>query len=331
MSSSKKRALIFGIGGQDGSHLARWLLDHEYDVHGTSRTASPRQNLHRIGVADRVTVHRTDVTNIGRVQRLIDAVGPDEIYYLAGQSSVGESFAQPVETFMGQVVGVLNVLEALRSLKLRARVFNASSSEIFGDISEPANEETRLAPCTPYGVAKAASTLLVRTYRKNFGLFACSGIMFNHESPLRPENFVSQHVIRGVIEIAKKRKHELVLAETAMVRDWGWAPDFVECMWRMLQEDQPEDYVIATGIGNSLAVFVERAFRYFDLDSRAFVTVNPDRARPTDIALSVGNPAKAAQQLGWKAKVVMPQLVDTLIEVALKEENDKTSGALDRA
>jgi GDPmannose 4,6-dehydratase len=223
------------------------------------------------------------------------------------------------------------VLEALRSLKLLARFFNASSSEIFGDLSEPAVEENKLAPYTPYGVAKAASTLLVQTYRRNYGLFVCSGIMFNHESPLRPENFVSQRIIRGVIEIAKKRKHKLALSETTMVRDWGWAPDFVECMWKMLQQDQPEDYVIATGIGNSLAVFVERAFRYFDLDSKEFVTIDPDRARPADITMSIGNPAKAARQLGWKATVVMPQLVDTLIEAALKEERDKTPNAPGRA
>jgi len=264
------------------------------------------------------------------VRDLINAVEPTEIYYLAGQSSVGKSFAEPVETFMGQVVGILNVLEALRTLKLPARVFNASSSEIFGDISEPAGEENKLAPCTPYGVAKAASTLLVQTYRKNYGLFACSGIMFNHESPLRPENFVSQHIIRGVIEIAEKRKRELVLIETAMVRDWGWAPDFVECMWRMLQQDRPEDYVIATGTGNSLAAFVERAFQYFGLNAKAFVTVSPSQARPADIASSVGNPAKAARELGWKAKVVMPKLVDMLIEAALKEEADATLDAMGR-
>jgi GDPmannose 4,6-dehydratase len=331
MSSNRKRALIFGIGGQDGSYLARLLVDRAYDVHGTSRTAGHGHNLHRLGVTDRVALHRTDVTDIGQVRDLINAVEPNEIYYLAGQSSVGKSFAQPVETFMGQVVGILNVLEALRSLKLPARVFNASSSEIFGDISEPATEENRLAPCTPYGVAKAASTLLVQTYRENYDLFACSGIMFNHESPLRPENFVSQHIIRGVIEIAEKRKRELVLIETAMVRDWGWAPDFVECMWRMLQQDRPEDYVIATGTGNSLAAFVERAFQYFDLDSKAFVIVNPDLMRPTDIALSVGDPAKAARQLGWKATIVMPQLVDALMEAVLKEENDETFGAVGRA
>jgi GDPmannose 4,6-dehydratase len=155
--------------------------------------------------------------------------------------------------------------------------------------------------------------------------------MFNHESPLRPRNFVSQHIIRGVIEITKKHKPKLALGEATMVRDWGWAPDFVECMWKMLQQDQPEDYVIATGIGTSLAVFVERAFRYFDLDSKAFVTTHTDRARPTDIAMSVGNPAKAARQLGWKATIVMPQLVDALIDAALKEDRDKAADTPGRA
>jgi GDPmannose 4,6-dehydratase len=331
MQSNTKRALIFGIGGQDGSYLARWLIDHGYDVHGTSRTSTDGQKLCRIRLAERVTIHRADVTDRASVRDIIIALRPDEIYYLAGQSSVAESFSEPVETFTSHAVGILYVLEALRLLKHKARVFNASSSEIFGDITEPATEENTIAPCTPYGAAKAASTLLVKAYRSAYGLFACSGIMFNHESPLRPEHFVSRRIIRGVIEIAKKRKHKLALAQTAMVRDWGWAPDFVQCMWLMLQQDHPEDYVIATGIGSSLALFAEHAFRYFDLDSKAFVTINPDRARPTDIAMSVGNPARAARQLGWKATIVMPQLVDMLIEAALKEERDKTSGAKGRA
>jgi len=331
MQSNTKRALIFGIGGQDGAYLARLLIARGYDVHGTSRSASYGHNLRRIGVAERLTFHRVDVTDASGVRQLIDAVRPGEIYYLAGQSSVAESFAQPVEAFMSNATGVLNVLEALRLIKHPARFFNASSSESFGDVSEPATEESALAPCSPYGVAKAASALLVKTYRRSFGLFACSGIMFNHESPLRPGNFVSQKIIRDVIEIARKRKHELILAETAMVRDWGWAPDFVECMWMMLQKDHPEDYIIATGIGVSLAAFAGRAFRYFDLDSKAFITIDQSRARPTDIAMSVGNPAKAMRQIGWKATTVMPQLVDTLIEAALKEADDKRSDALGRA
>ncbi len=325
MQSTARRALIFGINGQDGSYLARWLIDHGYELHGTSRTARHGQNLLRLGIAEFITIHRTEVTDSISVRNLIDDIKPDEIYYLAGQSSVAESFAQPVETFSSNATGVLNVLEALRLLRHHARFFNSSSSEVFGDVSEPSKEDSVLAPCTPYGVAKATSALLVKTYRKSYGMFVCSGIMFNHESPLRPEGFVSQRIIHGAIDIAKRRKRELVLGNLTVVRDWGWAPDFAECMWLMLQQDRPDDYVISTGIGTSLAIFAEHAFRYFDLDLKEFVSVHPSLVRPADIATSIGSSAKAARQLGWKAKIVMPKLVDTLIEAALKEEEDKTT------
>jgi len=323
MMRDSRCALIFGINGQDGTYLARLLIGKNYDVHGTSRTGSPGQNLCRINGTDRITVHRIEVTDSVSVQNLIGTLRPDEIYYLAGQSSVSVSFSQPAETFKSHVIGLLNVLEALRVLKHEARLFNASSSEIFGEISEPATEENKHVPCTPYGVAKSASMALVQTYRQIYGLFACSGIMFNHESPLRSENFVSRRIIQTVIDISKGRKKELVLIETSMIRDWGWAPDFVECIWMMLQQDRPEDYVIATGKGSSLAAFVERAFQYFNLDPNEFLTINRERARSADIAVSVGNPAKAARQLGWKATLVMPQLVDTLIEAELRDECDR--------
>src|SRR5262249_28352451 len=254
MTGQSRRALIFGITGQDGSYLAAELLTHGYAVHGTSRAAgSPAANLERLGIADEVHVHQIPLLDYANVANVVNAVTPTEIYNLAGQSSVGQSFVQPAEAFTSHAVVVLNILEAIRSIRPQTRFYNAGSSEALGDTgTTPADEAAPLRPWTPYGAAKAAAIHLVQSYRRSFGLFACTGIMFNHESPLRPENFVSQRVVRGAIAIAEKRGGPLALGNLEIVRDWGWAPDFVESMRLMLQRVEPEDFVIATGVASSL-------------------------------------------------------------------------------
>jgi GDPmannose 4,6-dehydratase len=319
MTGERRRALIFGITGQDGSYLAAELLGHGYEVHGTSRAAGGiAVNLERLGIADRVHVHQVPLLDHAKVAEVVRAVAPAEIYNLAGQSSVGQSFVQPVEAFTSHAVVALNILEAIRANRPQARFYNAASSEAFGDTGTmPADDAASLRPWTPYGAAKAAAIHLVESYRRSFGLFACTGIMFNHESPLRPESFVTQRVVRGAIAIAQKRSGPLVLGNIEIVRDWGWAPDFVESMWLMLQQNEPEDFVIATGIATSLEAFVDRVFQRLGLHWKDHVTTDDKLKRPTDIAVSFGNPERARQRLGWVSRVRMPELADRLVDAAL--------------
>lgn len=320
MTGKSRRALIFGITGQDGAYLAADLLQHGYEVYGATRQShAGLENLRRLGIMERVCVHAVDMQDFGAVSSAIQAISFDEIYNLAGQSSVGLSFAQPVEAFASHALGTLNILEAIRSLRSSARLYNASSAECFGDSgSAPLNEDMPFRPITPYGVAKTAATMLVRNYREAFGLFACSGIMFNHESPLRPKGFVVPSVVHGAIAIARKQEERLQLGNITVVRDWGWAPDFVVSMRMMLQRDTAEDFVIATGIGTSLADFVDRVFRRLGLNRKNHVTSNDALIRSTEIPVSIGNPERALQKLGWVARVRMPEIADRLVDAALE-------------
>jgi GDPmannose 4,6-dehydratase len=319
MTREPRRALIFGISGQDGCYLAAELLEHGYEVHGTSRAGTGyAANLQRLGIPDRVHVHQVPLLDYAKVAEVVKAVAPTEIYNLAGQSSVSLSFVHPMETFTGHAVVALNILEAIRSIRPQTRFYNAASSEAVGDTgTKPADETAPLRPCTPYGAAKAAAVHLVQSYRSSFGLFACTGIMFNHESPLRPESFVTQRVVRGAIAIAQKRSGPLALGNIGIVRDWGWAPDFVESMRLMLQQEAPQDFVIATGIATSLEAFVDRVFRRLDLYWKDHVTIDDKLKRATDIAVSFGNPERARQRLGWASRVRMPELADRLVDAAL--------------
>jgi GDPmannose 4,6-dehydratase len=319
MSDRSRRALIFGVTGQDGAYLAANLLQHGYEVHGTTRGAQGLvPNLQRIGIAQRIRVHSLPQLDATRVKDIIESLAPDEIYNLAGQSSVGLSFSQPAEAFTSHAVGTLNVLEAIRALRSPPRLYNASSSECFGDTGATAVDETApFRPCTPYGVAKAAATLLVKSYRDTFGLFVCSGIMFNHESPLRSDEFFAARVVRGAIDIAEKRISRLELGNLNVVRDLGWAPDFVESMRLMLQRTSPEDFVIATGVGTSLETFVDCVFARLGLNWKDYVTVNDNLVRPSDIAISFGNPTRARERLGWEARVKMPDLAARLVDMRL--------------
>jgi len=312
----KKTALIFGISGQDGSYLARLLLKKGYTVVGTSRDAqmSSFANLKKLGIYDKVDVLSASLGDFRSVLQALHHANPDEIYNLAGQSSVGLSFDQPVETFESIGIGTLNLLESIRFMDNGARLYNASSSECFGNTDGvPATEETPFRPRSPYAVAKAAAFWEVANYREAYGLFACSGILFNHESPLRPERFVTQKIVAAACRIAAGSEEKLKLGNTSVQRDWGWAPEYVEAMWLMLQQDRPEDFIVATGATYALQDLVQEVFACVDLDWRQHVELNPDLLRPTDIMISVANPIKAEQKLGWKARSFMPDVAGMMV------------------
>jgi len=306
------KALICGVNGQDGSYLAQLLLAKGYEVWGTSRDAnvSAMSNLKALSVDAKVKLVSMAPNKSESVANAIRVSDPDEIYFLAGQSSVGVSFEKPAETMEGIVIGALNLLEVIRLQKKRIRFFNAGSGECFGNVSDTAaNERTPFDPCSPYGVAKASSHWLVRTYRESFGIYACTGILFNHESPLRPQRFVTQKIVSAAKRIARGSTERLQLGRLDISRDWGWAPEYVDAMWRMLQQDAPQDFVIATGETNTLEQFVAATFAVNNLDWRQHVDISDALFRPTDISRSLGDPAKAAQLMGWQARYKMTDVV----------------------
>ena len=301
-----KTALITGVSGQDGALLARLLLDKGYRVLGTSRDAqgSTFGNLRRLGIADRVHCLTMVPEDFRSVLVALRKSQPDEIYHLAGQSSVGLSFEQPAETIQSITMGMLNVLEACRMLDKPARIYHAGSSESFGDTQGVAADETTpFHPRSPYAVAKASVFWLLDNYREAYKLYACNGILFNHESALRPERFVTQKIVSAARRIAAGSTETLRLGRLDIARDWGWAPEYVEAMWLMLQQDEPQDFVVATGRTFTLEEFVAAAFAAFSLDWRRHVVQDEKLFRPTDIQVSRANPAKAKALLGWEAKV----------------------------
>ena len=318
----KKKALIIGISGQDGSYLAQYLLGKDYEVHGTSRDAdlSTFSGLKKLGIYDKVKLYSMSLIDFRSVMQTILQIMPDEIYNLAGQSSVGLSFYQPVETLESISIGTLNILEVLRFHKLPTKFYNASSSECFGDIDgKAANEETPFMPRSPYAVAKATAFWQVANYREAYNLFACSGILFNHESPLRPKRFVTKKIIEAACNIANGKKEKLVLGNVSIKRDWGWAPEFIEAMYLILQQEKPEDFVIATGKNLSLEEFVAEAFKHFDLDYKNYTSYDNSLFRPSDISESLGDPTKAEKILKWKAKYHVEDVIKMMIEHQLKE------------
>ena len=317
MTEPSKTALIFGISGQDGGYLAELLLGKGYVVHGTSRDAelSPFANLKALGIRDRVTLHSAALTDFRSVVQCISRVSPDEIYNLGGQSSVGLSFQQPVETLDSISTGTLNMLEAIRFLDRPVRFYNAGSGESFGDTGgRAADETTAFRPRSPYGVAKAAAFWEVANYREAYALFACSGVLFNHESPLRPARFVTRKIVSAAARIANGSGETLYLGNLSIRRDWGWAPEYVEAMWLMMQQDSADDYVIATGEANSLEDFTAAAFAHFGLSWRDHVETDERLFRPTDIACGFGDAAKAAAVLGWRAETRMADVVRRMAE-----------------
>jgi GDPmannose 4,6-dehydratase len=307
-----KTALICGITGQDGALLAKFLLEKQYRVVGTSRDAQIAQlaNLVRLGIGCKVSLESMNLTDFRSILQVLARTEPDEIYNLSGPSSVGLSFQQPVEAMDSIALGTLNLLEAVRFIGKKIRIYNAGSSECFGDLGEAvAIEETPFRPCSPYGVAKATSHWLITNYRQAYGLFTCNGILFNHESSLRPERFVTKKIISAASRIRGGSDEKLTLATLAVRRDWGWAPEYVDAMWRILQRDDPEDFVIATGESHSIEEFVELAFQLKGLDWRDHVTLDPALRRPLDIMSNRGSAAKANRLIGWHAKRKMADVI----------------------
>ncbi|ELS04480.1 GDP-D-mannose dehydratase [Xenococcus sp. PCC 7305] len=314
-----KKALVCGVSGQDGAYLAQLLLEKGYKVIGTSRDAqvSSFSNLISLGISDKIQYESLVPTDFRSVLQVIVKTQPDEIYNLAGQTSVGLSFSQPVETLESIATGTLNFLEAIRFINAPIKFYNAGSSECFGDIGDyPADEETPFRPRSPYAVAKATAFWQVANYREAYNIFACSGILFNHESPLRPQRFVTQKIVAAVVDIAQGRRKKLHLGNISIKRDWGWAPEYVEAMYLMLQQDQPDDYVIATGESYSLEDLVARAFSCVGLDWQDLVVTDSSLLRPTDLAVSKGNPSKAKEKLGWEAKYKMPDVIAMMVKAS---------------
>lgn len=274
-------------------------------------------NLDRLGIANQLQTASMAINDFRSVLNVVQQYSPDEIYNLAGQTSVGLSFEQPVEAMESIAVGTLNMLEVIRFVGRPIRFYNAGSSECFGDTGEfAADEETPFRPRSPYAVAKSSAHWLLRNYREAYGLFACTGILFNHESPLRPERFVTQKIVRAAARIAHGSKETLSLGNIDIRRDWGWSPDYVEAMWRMMQQEAPDDFVIATGRTESLAYFVAQAFAYFGLDWQAHVRIEADLFRPSDIGTSKANPAKARAVMGWSARTDVDGVIQEMCRAA---------------
>lgn len=314
--TKKKRALICGISGQDGSYLAKLLLDKGYEVYGGSRDAQSISfdNLRKLGIHQRISYVSISINDFRSVLQTINKVIPSEIYNLAGQSSVALSFEQPVETLESITVGTLNLLEAIRFSGLPIKFYNAGSSESFGNSTDAVNEDSKFTPRSPYGVAKAAAFWEVANYREAYNIYACTGILFNHESPLRKERFVTKKIISAAYKISQGYESVLKLGNIAIYRDWGWAPEYVEAMWLMLQKEKPDDYVIATGETHSLQEFIEVTFTCFGLDWKKYTQTDKQLLRPTDISIGTANPLKAKIELGWEAKIKMKRLVELLVQ-----------------
>jgi GDPmannose 4,6-dehydratase len=329
---SMKVALITGITGQDGSYLAELLLEKGYEVHGIIRRSS-LINTHRIdGIYDRLSLHYGDLTDSTNLVRVIQKVQPDEIYNLGAQSHVKVSFEMPEYTADVDAVGTLRVLEAVRLLGMedRVRIYQASTSELYGLVQEiPQKETTPFYPRSPYGVAKLYGYWITKNYREAYGMYACTGILFNHESPRRGETFVTRKITQGLSRISVGLQDCLYLGNLNAKRDWGHAKDFVEAMWLMLQQDEPDDYVIATGVQYSVKDFVEEAAPYFGMNivwegeglneigidkntKKTVIQVNPKYFRPAEVETLLGDASKAKKKLGWQPKISFKQLVEDM-------------------
>jgi GDPmannose 4,6-dehydratase len=320
-----KRALITGITGQDGSYLAEFLLNKGYEVHGVIRRASTF-NTRRIDhlyvdphlAGARLFMHYSDLLDGSRMVALLSDIRPHEVYHLAAQSHVRVSFDEPVYTSETTGLGTIRLLEAIRQTGLDCRFYQASSSEMFGSSPAPQNEDAPLHPTSPYGTAKVFAYWSARNYREAYGLFIVNGILFNHESPRRGETFVTRKITRAVAHIRAGLDRYLWIGNIDAVRDWGYAPEYVEGMWRMLQVDTPEDFVLATGMGNSVREFLALAFGQVGLDWEKHVRFDERYLRPADVGSIIGDASKAKSVLGWKPHVVMPELVKIMVEADIR-------------
>ena len=314
-----KRALITGISGQDGSYLAELLLERDYEVHGLVHGSVDRSFDRVEPIADRLTLYPGDLLDESSLVDVLRQSQPNEIYNLAAMSSVAQSWRLAVATAEYTAVGVTRLLEAMREVCPEARFYQASSSEMFGRAREtPQSEGTPFYPRSPYGVAKAYGHFITVNYRESFGVHACSGILFNHESPRRGESFVTRRISQGAAKIKLGLADELVLGNLDVRRDWGYAKEYVEAMWLMLQGDEPGDYVIGTGVAHSVRDFVETAFASLGLSADDHVRIDPDLARPADIEEIVADPSKARRELGWEARTGFEELVELMVRADLE-------------
>lgn len=324
-----KKAFITGVTGQDGSYLVDLLIEKGYEVHGLIRqstqfTPDRWGHLKKAMISKKLIVHHGDLMDASGMRALLEDIRPDEVYNLAAQSHVGLSFDQPVNTSEVTALGVLNLLDAIRRSKIDCKFYQASSSEMFGRVREaPQNELTPFYPRSPYGCAKVYAHYITQNYRESYGIFACSGILFNHESERRGENFVTRKITRAVGRIKAGLQDELILGNTDALRDWGYAPEYVEAMWLMLQQDKPEDYVIGTGKQNSVQEFVETAFSIAGLNWNDHVKISEKLMRPSEVDTLRADWTKAEKKLGWRPKTEFTDLVKKMVnhdvELAIKE------------
>jgi len=307
------RALITGIGGQDGSYLSNFLHSRGYEVHGVVRSHSPNlKNLDFFNLRPHITLHQGDLTSPGDMQRIVE-MGFDEIYNLGAQSFVGSSWDTATSTTHVNALGPLHILEAVRRVSPRTKFYQASTSEMFGNSPAPQNEDTPLQPRSPYGVAKLFGHHITKCYRESYGLFACSGILFNHESPLRGPQFVTRKITMGIADILAGRSQKLVLGNLDALRDWGFAGDYVRAMWMMLQAPQPQDYVVATGETRSVRDFLFHAFDRVGLRWEDYVVVDPKFYRPAEVNCLLGDPTKI-EGLGWEPDINFRQLAYKMVD-----------------
>lgn len=316
----KRRVLICGVSGQDGTYLAKLLLERGCEVWGSSRDAEQTNfhNAHQIGIYDSLRLVSLNLRDVGSTIGLLKRIRPHQIYNLTGQSSVGLSFEQPVETVESIALGTLNLLESIRLTDHDVRLYNAGSTECFGDTGEQvANETTRFNPRSPYAVAKSSAYWAVANYREAYGLHACTGILSNHDSPLRPLRFVTRKIIHAVASIAAGKEPSLSLGNLDIERDWGWAPEYVEAIALMLEQPTAEDYIIATGRSHTLTQFVETAFEQIGKSWHDYVRKDQYLMRPTDISKNKVDPSKAARSLGWTARSGIKDVIRMMLEAEL--------------
>lgn len=316
-----QRALICGISGQDGTYLAKLLLEKGYEVWGSSRDAerTPFSNARSLGIYESLHLVSLNLRDLSNAIGLLQRIRPQRVFSLAGQSSVGLSFEQPVETIESIALGTLTLLEAIRLTDPSIRLYNAGSTECFGDTgNKVANESTRFNPRSPYAVAKASSHWVVANYREAYGMFACTGILSNHDSPLRPLRFVTRKVVHAVASLAAGKDVRISLGNLEIERDWGWAPEYVEAVAAMLEQSSPEDCIVATGVSHALTEFVRTAYELIGKDWRDFVSQDQQLIRPADILQNKVDPSKAASRLGWKAKYRMKEVISMMLEAEME-------------
>ena len=313
------KALVTGCSGQDGSYLCELLLEKGYEVHGILRRSSSLNTARIDHIFDDLHLHYGDLTDAVSLNNIMGEVSPDETYGLAAQSHVGSSFKIPIYTAMATGLGTLNLLEAVR--RYGNKFYQASSSEMFGSAPAPQSEETPFHPRSPYGVSKVFSYWATVNYREAYDMYASNGILFNHESPRRGDTFVTKKIVKAAVRILNGKQDKLILGNLTAQRDWGYAPDFVEAMWMMLQQSKPDDYVIATGATHSVKDFLDETFSYLGLNWRNYVMIDAKYFRPTEVDVLLGDASKARRVLGWTPKTDFSQLVRIMVEAELHGES----------